>query len=119
MKESIVEYTDKVKKAKLSRSDSARTPKIHKYYNLMEEEKLLIKQLDENKKNDPVEVKKMQDIAKKVKDSANRWTDNVWALKSHMIKKLSLSSKEVDRMLSIDGNFDYVEKIPDKLLGKK
>jgi hypothetical protein len=36
-----------------------------------------------------------------------------------MTKKLSLSSKDADKMLQIDGNFDYVEKIPEKLLGKK
>jgi hypothetical protein len=78
-----------------------------------------MKILEDNKKNDPVEVKRMQDLCKKVKNGANRWTDNVWTLKSHMTKKLSLSSKDADKMLQIDGNFDYVEKIPEKLLGKK
>lgn len=39
---------------------------------------------------------------------ANRWTDNVWTLKSHLCSKFGRSPGEVDAMLGIDDMFDYL-----------
>ena len=72
-KESIVEVNDKIKRAKTSRSDRDREPKIAKYHELQEEEKKLNKILEDNRKNDPVEVKNVLNAAEKVKVGANRW----------------------------------------------
>lgn len=41
--------------------------------------------------------------------AVNRWTDNVWALKSHLMRKFGRSSKEVDRMMELGDDFDYVD----------
>jgi hypothetical protein len=36
----------------------------------------------------------------------------VWSVKSFLVKKKGLSGKEVDRLLGITGDFDYVEFKP-------
>lgn len=113
-KESIAEFNDKIKRAKISRSDPDRAPKIKKYYDFQDEDKKLSKTLEENRKNDPVEIKNVLDLAENVRLSANRWTDNVWCLKSFM-KKKGVSGNEADKMLGIDGDFDYLEKLPEKM----
>lgn len=117
-KETILEFNEKIKKAKHSRSDPGRGPKLQRYYELTEENKRLDKLLEENKKNDPVEIKSVLDKAAKVKDCANRWTDNIYTLKSYVTKKSGQNGKDVDKMLGIDDNFDYLEKMPDKLKTK-
>lgn len=46
---------------------------------------------------------------KTAKDATNRWTDNLWSVKSYVVKKLGRSSREVDQMLRLPADFDYVE----------
>ena len=65
-------------------------------------------QLARNKANDPAELKRIQQASIDLKAGADRWTDNVWAIKSYLVKKKGMSGKEVDKMLAIDGNFDYL-----------
>jgi hypothetical protein len=114
-KECIVEFNDKIKRAKISRSDPERAPKIKKYYEFQDEDKKLSKILEDNRKNDPVEIKNVLDLAAIVKKSANRWTDNIWSLKDYMKKKKGVSGNDADKMLGIEGDFDYVEHLPEKM----
>lgn len=46
--------------------------------------------------------------AEVAKTCADRWTDNVWVLKSHLCSKFGRSAGEVDAMLGIPDGFDYV-----------
>ena len=65
-------------------------------------------QLDQNKACDPAELKRLQTEAKVCQQSADRWTDNIWTIKKYLTKKRGLAGKEVDKMLGIDGSFDYL-----------
>lgn len=65
-------------------------------------------ELSKNKANDPEEHKRITREVVVLKAGADRWTDNVWAVKSHLVKRRGMSGKEVDKMLGIDGNFDYL-----------
>ncbi len=94
------------RRAKTSRPN--RKELIEKYNTLLSEDKELTKKLDDNKMNDPEEVKRIERQIQVVVEGANRWTDNIWALKKYLTKKKGLSSKEADKMLQIDSNFDYV-----------
>lgn len=90
-KESIIEVNDKIKRAKTSRSDRDREPKIVKYHELQEEDKKLNKILEENRKNDPVEVKNVLNAAEKVKAGANRWVITTTITTTNIIILLILS----------------------------
>ncbi|KDO18496.1 hypothetical protein SPRG_16172 [Saprolegnia parasitica CBS 223.65] len=59
--------------------------------------------------NDPDLLKKLDAKAKVAKEGVDRWTDNVFNLKSWVIKKNSCSSAEVEKWLGIADDFDYVE----------
>jgi hypothetical protein len=65
-------------------------------------------ELAKNKANDPEEHKRITQEVLLLKAGAERWTDNVWAVKSYLVKKRGMSGKETDKMLGIDGNFDYL-----------
>jgi hypothetical protein len=38
-----------------------------------------------------------------------RWTDNVWTIKTFMVEKFGKDPSEVDRMMGLPGDFDYVK----------
>ncbi len=75
--------------------------------------------LEENKMNDPEEVKRLEKQIGGIVEGANRWTDNIWAIKKYLTKKKGISGKEADRLLRIDGNFDYVTIEPPSKKGRK
>uniref|UniRef100_A0A7S3XLC7 Meiotic nuclear division protein 1 homolog n=1 Tax=Heterosigma akashiwo TaxID=2829 RepID=A0A7S3XLC7_HETAK len=71
-------------------------------------EAALDQRLDTLKENDPRELARIETETEKCKEAANRWTDNIWALKSWCIKKKGMASTEVDRYLQLSSDFDYV-----------
>ncbi|XP_038059612.1 meiotic nuclear division protein 1 homolog [Patiria miniata] len=52
------------------------------------------------------EVKKQTLVAR---DAANRWTDNVFTIKSWCKKKFSMEEKTIDKHFGIPEDFDYVD----------
>jgi len=71
------------------------------------------KELELLKENDPLVVEELRKELRMCRDSANRWTDNVFACKSYLVKKRGLAKKEAEQMIGITGAFDYPEdKIP-------
>ena len=49
------------------------------------------------RKNDPRQLKGLEDSIEKVKEGAIRWTDNVYALHDYLKKKFSMPSKGAAR----------------------
>ncbi|GAB5037716.1 meiotic nuclear divisions 1-like protein [Nannochloropsis oceanica] len=43
------------------------------------------------------------------KQAVNRWTDNTFAVKSYLVKKRNMYSKDVDRLLGLTDAFDYLD----------
>jgi hypothetical protein len=54
--------------------------------------------------NDPRE---MLARVKRCKDAADRWTDNLLALKAYCVKKFGMGAKEAEGMLGMGDAFDY------------
>jgi len=94
------------------RKSTGRDSKLQRLDQLKEIEAEYSQILEKNKITDPAEVKKVVDAANKCKDGANRWTDNVFTLKTYLVKKKGMSSKEADKLLKIDTAFDYLESAP-------
>lgn len=61
---------------------------------------------------DPAEIKKVRLAASRNKEAADRWTENIWVIKSYLTKRKGMSGKEADRILKIDSSFDYAEFKP-------
>ena len=93
-------------KTRLSDDRHEKLKRLEELHNL---ENKLKTELEKNKANDPVEIKKMEVLAVSLKDSANRWVDNTWALKTFLTRKRGISSKEADKWLGLKDDFDYFE----------
>jgi chromosome segregation ATPase len=79
-----------------SRSEPNRPTKLQSLEQLRLEEKSLSKRLEDLKENDPEHIDSVIQESKRCKAAANRWTDNVWVLKSFLTRKMGRSSKEVN-----------------------
>lgn len=84
----------------IAESGSARTMPNREQFleelsSLQQEEKQLDSDLAALKYNDPAEVKKIKVATEKMKEAADRWTDNLWVVKSFLTKKKGMPTKEV------------------------
>eukprot|EP01035_Chromulina_nebulosa_P020876 gene20876-27062_t len=95
-------------KLKQDRKSTERPNKLRRLNELIERERELDLIIESNKMLDPVEIKKIENQIAINLNAANRWTDNIYTLKRYLTKKKGMSSKEVDKMLQIDGKFDYI-----------
>jgi hypothetical protein len=59
--------------------------------------------------SDPDALAALQARAVVCKAAADRWTDNVWTLKSYLVNSMGKAPVEVDSLLGIDDSFDYVK----------
>uniref|UniRef100_A0A7S2XYC3 Meiotic nuclear division protein 1 homolog n=1 Tax=Fibrocapsa japonica TaxID=94617 RepID=A0A7S2XYC3_9STRA len=60
------------------------------------------------KENDPEELLRLKNLQEEIKEHVNRWTDNIWAVKSWCVKKKGMPSKDVDRYMQLPQDFDYI-----------
>lgn len=99
--------TASIEEEKTFRNDPDRQRNLEVYQQLLDEKAALDVRLEAVKNNDPVEVDRVLKLAKKCKESAHRWVDNIWCIKSFLVKKKGMSGKEADKILRIEGDFDY------------
>ena len=66
-------------------------------------------ELSRLKENDPKVLDELRTHMSTAKAAINRWTDNIYAVKSGLKKKHGISSKEADKILHINDDFDYIE----------
>ncbi|CAH0520945.1 unnamed protein product [Peronospora belbahrii] len=59
--------------------------------------------------NDPAILNELESKLRVAKEGCDRWTDNVYTLKSWVVKKRGVEGREVDKWLGIKDDFDYVE----------
>lgn len=79
-----------------ARSGGSRSTLLAELAALRAEEKQLDGQLEQLKVNDPDEIRRVEKLALANKAAADRWTDNVWQIKSYLTKRKGMSGKEVD-----------------------
>ncbi|KAK8809810.1 hypothetical protein WA158_000753 [Blastocystis sp. Blastoise] len=79
---------------------------LQDYAELSEKHKQLTAEVGSLRERDPETVSLMK---KQIKDSVD---DNVWTLKSYIVRKYGYNSKDVDNMLEIPSDFDYIEYKP-------
>ncbi|XP_066140524.1 meiotic nuclear division protein 1 homolog [Euwallacea fornicatus] len=69
----------------------------------------LKKKLDEMKENDPHKFDDMKEKTKGLREAVNRWTDNIFAVKTWCKKKFFMDDKTLDKQFGIPEDLDYVE----------
>jgi hypothetical protein len=109
-KATLEQVSEGIKEAETSRNGGGREEKIRRLHELTELENRLNQELEANKLNDPEQVELIDKQAKNCLESANRWVDNTWAVKSFLTKKKGLGSKEADKYLGIKDDFDYLDE---------
>lgn len=110
--ENIKIMEESIEIAKEDRKGENRSTKLERIEFLQDKLKSLDNILEINKFNDPEEINKIDKQAIINMDSANRWTDNLWTLKRFLVKKKGMNSKEADKILKLDSEFDYVTDVP-------
>eukprot|EP01034_Spumella_vulgaris_P041453 gene41453-51329_t len=90
----IAEINANIETAKLTRNGPNRTSNLKKLDALKARESAVNAQLESLKFNDPAEVKKVKDQMEDNIQAVNRWTDNIWTIKSYLVKKKGMSGKE-------------------------
>jgi len=63
------------------------------------------------------ELKRIAEQADKNRVASDRWTDNIWQIKSYMVKKRGMNGRRMDQILQINENFDYVT--PEDMMNNK
>ncbi|XP_072163372.1 meiotic nuclear division protein 1 homolog [Diadema setosum] len=58
---------------------------------------------------DPEVLEEVKQQTLVAKDASNRWTDNVFSIKSWCKKKFSLEEKVIDKQFGIPEDFDYID----------
>lgn len=93
-----------------AREDTAqRTADLAKLATLQAEKAALEAELKTFADSDPDTLVELKKHAAAAKAGADRWTDNVWVLKSYLVNKCGKEPKEADKILGITEDFDYVK----------
>lgn len=115
----IAECKEQISQAKEGRNDPNRETNLRTLDHLLAQEAALDRNLHEFKVNDPAEICKIEEQTRVNKESADRWTDNVWLVKSYFTKKRGMSGKEADKVIGIDSSFDYITYDPNASVKKR
>lgn len=99
-----------LKEQKKGKEDSKeRTELLELYTRLQEEEKELSDRLSQYAEYDPEAIAQVKLRTEKAREDANRWTDNVFAIKKWCKSKFGIEEKVLDKQFEIPEDFDYVE----------
>ncbi|XP_039606209.1 meiotic nuclear division protein 1 homolog [Polypterus senegalus] len=99
-----------VKKAKMGRQDTDNRAALLKELQELREQRNLIKaEVEKYKECDPDVVEEIRQSNKTAKEAANRWTDNVFAIKSWAKRKFAFEESKIDKTFGIPEDFDYID----------
>lgn len=99
-----------IKKAKVGREETENRTQLLKDLGLkLLEKKRLLTELDSYKECDPEVMEQMKKESLIAVEAANRWTDNVFSVKSWIKNKFSFDESTIDKQFGIPEGFDYIE----------
>lgn len=95
LQEELSKLSNDINEAKINRKAPSRQEKMKLYNSLREQENQLDKELAKYQFLNSSEITDLQKKIELNKESANRWTDNIWSIQSFLVKKKGLARKEV------------------------
>ncbi|GJQ83690.1 hypothetical protein Trydic_g14396 [Trypoxylus dichotomus] len=101
--------TTDLEQAKLGREENKeRDDLLDELIDLQLERDELLKKCQEYEKNDPKIIQKMQAQLEDIKQATNRWTDNIFSVKSWCKNKFGYEDAVLDKQFGIPSDFDYI-----------
>ncbi|NXT47270.1 MND1 protein, partial [Pluvianellus socialis] len=99
-----------IEKSKIGREDTAeRAALIEELAALRQKKEQLKAEIDKYRECDPDVVEEMRRTNKVAKEAANRWTDNIFSIKSWAKRKFGFEESRIDKSFGIPEDFDYID----------
>ncbi|XP_078269011.1 meiotic nuclear division protein 1 homolog isoform X2 [Rhinoraja longicauda] len=99
-----------IEKTNVGRQNTENRTALSKELEELRKEKIQLKaDVDKYRECDPEVVEEIRQLNKIAKDAANRWTDNVFTVKSWAKKKFGFEQKQIDKTFGIPEDFDYID----------
>ncbi|XP_078005174.1 meiotic nuclear division protein 1 homolog isoform X4 [Phascolarctos cinereus] len=99
-----------IKKAKIGRQDTEERASLSKELASLQQKKEELKaELEKYKECDPEVIEEIRQANKVAKDAANRWTDNIFAIRSWAKRKFGFEESKIDKNFGIPEDFDYTD----------
>ncbi|XP_067876237.1 meiotic nuclear division protein 1 homolog [Heterodontus francisci] len=99
-----------IEKAKVGRQNTdSRAAMLKELEGLRLQRNQLKAELEKYQECDPEVIEEIRQLNKIAKDAANRWTDNVFAIKSWANKKFGFERNQIDKTFGIPEDFDYID----------
>jgi len=103
------EIVHEAKRAKISRDETPqREETVKKICAMQEEQKKLKKILEQYQDSDPVAIGRDRKDIKSFLEQGNRWTDNVFAFRSWLREKFTITEATVNGNFQIPEELDYL-----------
>uniref|UniRef100_A0A2K5RSD3 Meiotic nuclear division protein 1 homolog n=1 Tax=Cebus imitator TaxID=2715852 RepID=A0A2K5RSD3_CEBIM len=99
-----------IEKAKIGRCETEeRTTLAKELSSLQDQREQLKAEVEKYKDCDPQVVEEIRQANKVAKEAANRWTDNIFAIKSWAKRKFGFEKNKIDKTFGIPEDFDYID----------
>ncbi|XP_041349028.1 meiotic nuclear division protein 1 homolog [Gigantopelta aegis] len=99
-----------IAKAKVGKEETQnRTDILAELASKKDERQKLASQLEKYRECDPEVLEKIKKETTTAMEAANRWTDNIFCIKSWIKNKFSFEDSVIDKQFGIPDDFDYVQ----------
>ncbi|XP_021249809.1 meiotic nuclear division protein 1 homolog isoform X3 [Numida meleagris] len=99
-----------IEKLKIGREDTAERGALMKELAALRQKKEQLKaEIEKYRECDPDVVEEMRQTSNVAKEAANRWTDNIFAIKSWAKRKFGFEESRIDKNFGIPEDFDYID----------
>ncbi|XP_069487399.1 meiotic nuclear division protein 1 homolog isoform X1 [Ambystoma mexicanum] len=99
-----------IEKAKIGRQDTEERAALAKELAALRQQKeQLQSEVEKYKECDPDVVEEIRQANKIAKEAVNRWTDNIFSVKSWAKRKFGFEESKIDKTFGIPEDFDYID----------
>ncbi|KAK2541661.1 Mnd1 [Columba guinea] len=99
-----------IEKSKIGRENTAeRAALIEELAALRQKKEQLKAEIEKYRECDPDVVEEMRQTNKVAKEAANRWTDNIFSIKSWAKRKFGFEESRIDKSFGIPEDLDYID----------
>ncbi|KAJ8382692.1 hypothetical protein SKAU_G00034700 [Synaphobranchus kaupii] len=99
-----------VETAKVGRQDTEERASLQKELQSLREQRAQLKaEVEQYRECDPEVLQEIRKSSGTAKEAANRWTDNVFSIKSWAKRKFGFEDSRIDKTFGIPEEFDYMD----------
>ncbi|NP_001385592.1 meiotic nuclear division protein 1 homolog [Rattus norvegicus] len=99
-----------IEKARVGRQETEERAMLAKELSSFQDQRKKLKaEVEKYRECDPQVVEEIRQANKVAKEAANRWTDNIFAIKSWAKRKYGFEETKIDKNFGIPEDFDYVD----------